>query len=116
MQGDGSNRAYLVASMQRWRREFNKAVKLPARDTIFDYFLSLEDGQCHFEPWTKHKIFKVIEFDSDSMQMSEVRSSESIIYTSKYIYTRYPKDTTAEHVHGMWKVVRTEQSVTLQAR
>lgn len=57
---------------RRWRREFNKAVKLPSRDTIFDYFLSIEDGECRFEPWTKHKIFKVIDFDSNNMQMNEV--------------------------------------------
>lgn len=88
MQSDDGNRADPVASMQRWRREFNKVVKLPARDTIFDYFLSLEGGQCHFEPWTKHKIFKVIDFDSNSMQMSEVRSSEGMIR----VYARYPKD------------------------
>lgn len=57
---------------RRWRREFNKAVKLPSRDTIFDYFLSIENGECRFEPWTKHKIFKVIDFDSNNMQMNEV--------------------------------------------
>lgn len=57
---------------RRWRREFNKAVKLPSRDTIFDYFLSIENGECRFEPWTKHKIFKVIDFDSNKMQMNEV--------------------------------------------
>lgn len=58
--------------MNRWRREFNKAVKLPARDTIFDYFLSFESDECLFEPWTKHKIFKVVDFDSNTMQMNEV--------------------------------------------
>lgn len=57
---------------RRWRREFNKAVKLPSRDTIFDYFLSIENGECRFEPWTKHKIFRVIDFDSNKMQMNEV--------------------------------------------
>ncbi|CAM9114065.1 unnamed protein product, partial [Sphacelaria rigidula] len=56
-----------------WRREFSRKVKLPARDTIFDYFLSMEDDlQCSFEPWKKHNIFKVIDFDSSKMQMSEV--------------------------------------------
>lgn len=63
--------------VNRWRREFSRKVKLPARDTIFDYFLSVEDNlQCSFEPWKKHKIFKVIDFDSSKMQMSEVRDSE----------------------------------------
>ncbi|CAM9153876.1 unnamed protein product [Ectocarpus fasciculatus] len=55
-----------------WRREFNKAVKLPSRDTIFDYFLSVENGECRFEPWTKHKIFKVVDFNSSKMKMNEV--------------------------------------------
>ncbi|CAB1104525.1 unnamed protein product [Ectocarpus sp. CCAP 1310/34] len=55
-----------------WRREFNKAVKLPSRDTIFDYFLSVENCECCFEPWTKHKIFKVIDFNSSKMKMNEV--------------------------------------------
>lgn len=60
---------------RRWRREFNKAVRLPSRDTIFDYFLSITDGECRFEPWTKHKIFKVVDFDSNKMKMNEVRQT-----------------------------------------
>lgn len=64
-------------STNRWRREFNKAVKLPSRDTIFDYFLSVENGECRFEPWTKHKIFKVIDFNSSKMKMNEVRKTRS---------------------------------------
>lgn len=59
----------------RWRREFSENVKMPARDTIFDYFLNVEDNQCDFEPWKQHKMFKVIDFDSSTMQMSEVSSA-----------------------------------------
>lgn len=68
--------AMLCLLNRRWRREFNKAVKLPSRDTIFDYFLSITNGECRFEPWTKHKIFKVVDFDSNNMKMNEVRSTQ----------------------------------------
>ncbi len=69
-----ANRDFMGLINRRWRREFNKAVRLPSRDTIFDYFLSIANGECRFEPWTKHKIFKVVDFDSNNMKMNEVKA------------------------------------------
>ena len=44
-----------------WRAEF-KGVRMPSRDTVFDYWLDPETLQ--FEPWRKSPFFTQIEFDS----------------------------------------------------
>lgn len=61
-----------IYKCNRWKKEFKGVVKLPSRDTVFDYFLAIEGGQCKFEPWTKHKVFQVVDFDSNTMRMNEV--------------------------------------------
>ena len=52
-----------------WRGQY-KAVRLPTRDTIFDYWLDPLSNK--FEPWKAAPSFKAVEFDSRSMQMSDV--------------------------------------------
>lgn len=69
----------------RWRKEFKGAVKLPSRDTVFDYFLLIEGGQeqCKFEPWTKHKAFQAVDFDSSTMCMNEVIDDPDMVQSSE---------------------------------
>jgi hypothetical protein len=45
-------------------------VRLPARETVFDYYLDLK--QAKFDTWKTSPIFKSIEFDSRSQSMAEV--------------------------------------------
>ncbi|CAM9207540.1 unnamed protein product [Chrysoparadoxa australica] len=55
-----------------WRHEFNKPIKLPLRDTVFDYYLSTTEGDCKFEPWKNNEVFHSVDFDSRVCEMSEV--------------------------------------------
>ena len=51
-----------------WKGQF-KQIRLPTRDTIFDYWL---DSTCNkFEPWRQSPSFHTVDFDSRSMQMDE---------------------------------------------
>jgi dynein heavy chain len=53
-----------------WWRTTHKTVRLPTRDTIFDYWL--DPVNTKFEPWKQAPSFKTIQFDSRTMQMSEI--------------------------------------------
>jgi len=52
-----------------WRNEF-KNVRMPTRDTVFDYWLDPETMK--FEPWKNCPVFSEVRFDSLTMRMSEV--------------------------------------------
>lgn len=52
-----------------WRANF-KSVRLPARETIFDYYLDLR--QAKFDTWKSSPIFKTVEFDSRTQSMAQV--------------------------------------------
>ena len=51
-----------------WKSHF-KQVRLPTRDTIFDYWLDSNSNK--FEPWRQSPSFQSIEFDSRTMKMDE---------------------------------------------
>ena len=53
-----------------WFRAKFKAVKIPSRDTIFDYWL--DPRTYKFESWKSSPAFREIEFDSTVMNMAEV--------------------------------------------
>eukprot|EP01038_Epipyxis_sp_PR26KG_P005447 gene5447-7540_t len=57
-------------SFSEWFRGKFKSVKIPSRDTIFDYWL--DPRTCKFEPWKSSPAFKAVEFDSNVMNMAEV--------------------------------------------
>ena len=69
-----------------WRGTF-KAVRLPTRDTVFDYFLDPESNK--FEPWKSSPSFRTVEFDSRTMSMSDVTvpttETASILYWSEML-------------------------------
>ena len=52
-----------------WKSQF-KQVRLPTRDTVFDYWL--EPASNKFEPWRQSPSFHTVEFDSKAMKMDEV--------------------------------------------
>jgi dynein heavy chain len=52
-----------------WRGEF-KTVKIPARDTVFDYWLDPDAGS--LDQWTKSPFFYSLEYDSQKTPMSTV--------------------------------------------
>jgi dynein heavy chain len=52
-----------------WRQEFGR-VKFPSRDTVFDYWLDL--ATMNFEPWIKSPHFYSVNFDSNTISMSQV--------------------------------------------
>lgn len=47
-----------------------KTVKIPSRDTIFDYWLDTRTNK--FESWKNSPAFKAVVFDSDRMNMSQI--------------------------------------------
>ena len=53
-----------------WFRGKFKAVKIPSRDTIFDYYL--DPKSLKFDSWKVSPAFKVVEFDSNVMNMAEI--------------------------------------------
>jgi dynein heavy chain, axonemal len=53
-----------------WFRSKFKTVKIPSRDTIFDYWL--DPKTVKFESWKASPGFKTVEFDSNSMNMAEI--------------------------------------------
>lgn len=57
-------------NFSEWFRGKYKAIKIPARDTIFDYWL--DPKSCKFESWNKSPAFKEVSFDSTMSNMSEV--------------------------------------------
>ena len=52
-----------------WRNQF-KQVRLPTRDTVFDYWLEPQSNK--FEPWKASPAFRSVEFNSKLMKMSDV--------------------------------------------
>ena len=64
---DGADNKTLFSDW--WRSQF-KAVRLPTRDTVFDYWLDPSTNK--FEAWKASPVFKTVEFDSRTMTMSSV--------------------------------------------
>ena len=64
---DGTDHRKLFSE---WFRGKFKSVKIPSRDTIFDYWLDPKTSK--FESWKSSPAFRDIEFDSTVMNMSEV--------------------------------------------
>jgi dynein heavy chain len=60
---------YRIRFSDYWRGEF-KNVRLPSRETVFDYWLSPETMQ--FEPWKNSPHFSIISYDSKTTPMSQV--------------------------------------------
>jgi dynein heavy chain len=60
---------YRVRFSEFWRGEF-KTVRLPGRETVFDYWLDPEE--LHFEPWKQSPHFETIEYDSKLTPMNAV--------------------------------------------
>jgi dynein heavy chain, axonemal len=52
-----------------WRGTY-KNVRLPSRDTVFDYFL--DETEFQFDMWRKSSFFTSVDFDSTSMSMASV--------------------------------------------
>ncbi|RYH29930.1 hypothetical protein EON65_06785 [archaeon] len=57
-------------NFSEWFRAKFKSVKIPSRDTIFDYWLDAKSSK--FEPWKASPAFRTVEFDSNSMNMAEI--------------------------------------------
>jgi dynein heavy chain, axonemal len=57
-------------NFSEWFRGKFKSIKIPSRDTIFDYWLDPRTNK--FESWKASPAFKEIEFDSTVMNMAEV--------------------------------------------
>ena len=53
-----------------WFRSKYKTVKIPSRDTVFDYWLDIRTNK--FESWKNSPAFKTIEFDSEVMSMANI--------------------------------------------
>lgn len=53
-----------------WFRSRFKSVKIPTRDTVFDYWLDIKSNK--FESWKASPAFRTVEFDSYEMNMAEV--------------------------------------------
>jgi len=45
-----------------WKAEWKTSVKFPAKGTVFDYYVDVQDGNYKFEEWAK----KVQVFDFDT--------------------------------------------------
>jgi dynein heavy chain len=52
-----------------WKSQF-KQVRLPTRDTVFDYWLDPISNK--FEPWRQNPSFHAVDFDSRTAKMNEV--------------------------------------------
>jgi len=52
-----------------WKTQY-KQVRLPTRDTVFDYWLDPASNK--FEPWRQSPSFRTVEFDSRSTKMHEL--------------------------------------------
>mmetsp|Transcript_30055 Transcript_30055/g.92960 ORF Transcript_30055/g.92960 Transcript_30055/m.92960 type:complete len:194 (+) Transcript_30055:6281-6862(+) len=64
---DGSDNRKIFSDW--WKSQF-KQVRLPTRDTVFDYWL--EPISNKFELWRQSPSFKTVEFDSRTTKMNEV--------------------------------------------
>ncbi|CAE7772764.1 ODA11, partial [Symbiodinium microadriaticum] len=53
-----------------WFRGRFKTVKIPSRETVFDYWLDVKIGK--FESWKASPAFRTVEFDSYEMNMADV--------------------------------------------
>ena len=53
-----------------WFRSKFKSVKLPSRDTVFDYWLDVRTNK--FESWKSSPVFRAVDFHSEVMNMSEI--------------------------------------------
>ena len=65
---DGTNYREMFSTW--FRSKFNKQVKIPSRDTIFDYWLDPRTSK--FDSWKASPAFTTLEFDSTVMNMAEV--------------------------------------------
>ena len=54
-----------------WFRSKFKSIKIPSRDTVFDYWLDAE-GSGRFESWKESPAFTEVEFDSTALNMADV--------------------------------------------
>lgn len=57
-------------NFSEWFRGKFKNIKIPSRDTIFDYWL--DTRTCKFESWKASPAFQTVEFDSNVMNIAEV--------------------------------------------
>merc|ERR1719230_953259 len=57
-------------SFSDWWRNTFKQVRMPTRDTVFDYWLEPQSNK--FEPWKASPAFRAVEFNSKLMKMSDV--------------------------------------------
>lgn len=53
-----------------WFRGKFKSIKIPSRDTIFDYWLDPKTSK--FESWKASPAFRAVEFNSNTMNMAEI--------------------------------------------
>ncbi len=65
---DGTNYREMFSTW--FRSKFSKQVKIPSRDTIFDYWLDPRTSK--FDSWKASPAFTTLEFDSTVMNMAEV--------------------------------------------
>jgi dynein heavy chain, axonemal len=60
---------YRAKFSEYWRAEY-KTVRIPSRETVFDYWLDPEELK--FEVWKQSPYFKTIDFDSKKHQMATI--------------------------------------------
>lgn len=81
---DGTDHQKLFSD---WFRAKFKTIKIPLRETVFDYWLDIKTMK--FEPWKSCPTFKTIEFNSITMRMSEVTvptaQTASLSYWMNYL-------------------------------
>lgn len=53
-----------------WFKGRFKTVKIPSRETVFDYWLNIKG--CKFESWKSSPAFRTVEFDSYEMNMADI--------------------------------------------
>ena len=61
---------YNQADFREWWKSQFKQVRLPTRDTVFDYWLDPISNK--FEPWRQNPSFHAVNFDSRTAKMNEV--------------------------------------------
>lgn len=104
-----------------WFRGKFKSVKLPNRDTVFDYWLDLKTSK--FESWKVSPAFRVVEFDSFSMNMAEVTVPtaetasvsywlESLVHKGRHVMLAGPAGTgKTQLVGGMLNSLNSENHI-----
>jgi len=53
-----------------WFRQKFKSIRIPVRDTVFDYWLDLKNNK--FESWKASPAFRSVEFNSTKMNMADI--------------------------------------------